>query len=58
MKIPARSYLSAFGLVALLMLAAQTSSFAKHQDEPVSGNLSQYCVPHDDNNPDGQRIYC
>ena len=58
MKIPAGNYLSALGLVTLLMLTAPASSFAQHQAEARSGNLSQYCVPLDDENPDAQRIYC
>jgi hypothetical protein len=58
MKIPAGNYLSALGFVTLLMLTAPTSSFAQHQDEAASGNLSQYCVPLDDENSDAQRVYC
>jgi hypothetical protein len=60
MKIPARNYLSALGLVTLLMISAPRSSFAQHQNEAGSGNayLSQYCVPHDDENQDAQRVYC
>jgi hypothetical protein len=58
MRIPASNYLSALGLVTLLMLTAPNSSFAQHQAEGRSGNLSQYCVPLDDENPDAQRVYC
>jgi hypothetical protein len=58
MKIPVGDYLSALGLITLLMLTAPTSSFAQHQDEAGSGSLSQYCVPLDNENPDAQRIYC
>lgn len=60
MRIPARNYLSALGLAALLMIPASSSSFAQHPNEAGSGNayLSQYCVPHDDENQDAQRIYC
>jgi hypothetical protein len=60
MKISVKNYLPAFGLLALLPLVAPTSSFAQRQIEARSGNehLSQYCVPHDDENPDAQRIYC
>jgi len=60
MKISARNYVPASGLVALLLLIAPTPPFAQRQVQASSGNahLSQYCVPHDNENPDAQRIYC
>src|SRR5713101_3296601 len=60
MTIAVRNYLPAFGVVALLLLVAPSSSLAQRQVEARSGNehLSQYCVPHDDEDPDAQRIYC
>jgi hypothetical protein len=60
MKTSIRNYPPALGLVTLLLLIAPASSFAQRQVEARSGNehLAQFCAPPDDENPDGQRVYC
>jgi hypothetical protein len=54
---------SLFALALNTALAVGTSSFPPHPPHPQDakggkGHLAQYCVPHEREGTDAQRIYC
>ena len=51
-------YAANAGFVAMLALAAASSSFGQVRTQAPAGNeLAQYCAPQDES-PDAHRFYC